>query len=124
MATKPLAGELTEEQWQQRVTTFATLNGWRSYHTYDSRRSDPGFPNLVMIRDGVLIVAELKTDKGKVTKAQMEWLALFASVGLRTNAEVGAYIWRPRDWTTIQNVLKRRGAVLPSTLGVLEEPRR
>jgi Holliday junction resolvase len=116
LATKPLAGELTEEQWQQRVVTFATLNGWRSYHTFDSRRSDPGFPDLVMIRDGVLIVAELKTDKGKVTKAQMEWLALFASVQAQTNAEIGAYIWRPSEWATIQRILARRQPLLPSQI--------
>jgi hypothetical protein len=34
--------------------------GWLTYHTHDSRRSAAGFPDLVFLRDGVMIVAECK----------------------------------------------------------------
>jgi hypothetical protein len=35
---------MTERTWQDQVVEAATLFGWAVYHTYDSRRSAPGFP--------------------------------------------------------------------------------
>jgi hypothetical protein len=48
-----------------------------------------------------LILAELKTDRGKVTPHQAEWLELLgACPGVET------YLWRPADFDTIAEVLK------------------
>ena len=64
------------------------------YHTWNSRRSEPGFPDEVIVlpRTGRLIVAELKSEKGRVSKNQQRWLDAFATI---PGAEV--FVWRPRD---------------------------
>jgi hypothetical protein len=89
----------SEKEWQWRVVNFAEAHGWKYYHTYDSRRSPEGFPDLVLLRPGRIVVAELKTDKGKVTAAQQEWLEAWQAAG----AEV--YVWRPSMWAEVQEVL-------------------
>lgn len=96
---------MSEEEWQGVVLKLAALYGWTlTYHTYDSTRSNPGWPDLVLFRPpGELLVVELKTDKGRVKAAQQEWLAALACSGVETA------IWRPRDLDSIVHPrLKRR----------------
>ena len=45
---------MTEKQWQALVQETAQLAGWMAYHTYDSRRSAAGFPDLVLARERVI----------------------------------------------------------------------
>ena len=89
----------SEKQFQQAVIDFAILKGWKYYHTYNSRRSVPGFPDLVLVRERVIFV-ELKREGGKLTEAQHEWCA---AISHAKNGEV--YIWRPSDWPEIERVL-------------------
>ena len=63
-------------------------------------QSAPGFPDLTMVRRGKLVFAELKTEKGNLTKAQAWWLA-----GLK-QAHPHVYLWRPSDWREIEEVLR------------------
>ena len=64
---------MTEKQFQASVVQCAVLMGWMVYHPHDSRKSEPGFPDLTMARghktdDGVesrLVFAELKVSEGK-----------------------------------------------------------
>lgn len=97
---------LTEREFQQRVTDLATLHGWRWYHTHDSRRSPSGFPDLVLVRPNRLIFAELKSNTGRTTPQQEAWLAALRQVSHSTN--VAAYLWRPADWPTIIDELTSR----------------
>jgi hypothetical protein len=90
---------LTERQWQAQVVDAARLLGWRVYHTHDSRRSEPGWPDLALVRDR-LIMAELKTDRGRVSLAQREWLDALRA------ADVETYLWRPADWDDVIAILK------------------
>ena len=90
---------LTEKKFQESVIHMARLHRWLVYHTHDSRRSQPGFPDLTMVRHGKLIFAELKTDKGKLTKDQAWWLA-----GLK-QAHPDVFVWRPSDWREIEKIL-------------------
>ena len=53
----------TEKEWQATVILTARTLGWTVYHTHDSRRSEPGFPDLVLARETLLMFVELKTDK-------------------------------------------------------------
>lgn len=92
---------MTEAQHQAAVVELAEFCGWRVYHTYDSRRSHPGWPDLVLVRPPELIIAELKTDKGRVTRAQQDWLDDLAA------CEVETVVWRPRDFGAIHQRLKR-----------------
>ena len=90
---------MTEEEWLQQVRELARLKGWLNYHTRSSRRSDPGFPDLVLVRGDRLIFAELKREKGRLTESQRTWLeALQQTIG-----EV--FTWRPSDWERVEKVL-------------------
>ena len=92
--------EPSEKQFMETVIEYAMYKKWLPYHVFDSRRSTPGFPDLIMLRAGRLVVAELKVKKRKPTKAQEVWLAEFA---LCHGAEV--FVWYPSDWDEIERVL-------------------
>jgi len=92
---------VTEKDFQRTVLELAKLTGWQTYHTFDSRRSEAGFPDLVLARDGRIIAAELKTESGRVTEAQRDWLTALASC-----PGVEVFVWRPSDWTAIEQTLK------------------
>jgi hypothetical protein len=97
---RPKQPELSEKEFQERVVFAARSLGWLVYHTYDSRRSEPGFPDLTMVRRGRLIFAEMKKNTGVCTDAQQRWLAELE----QTECEV--YLWRPDDYEEILEVLK------------------
>ncbi|MCC6312227.1 MAG: hypothetical protein IT345_15125, partial [Trueperaceae bacterium] len=59
-----------ERDFQALVVQLARLRGWRVYHTFDSRRSPAGFPDLVLARPPRLVIAELKSEKGRVADEQ------------------------------------------------------
>ena len=54
-------GTVSEKELMTTVCTMAQLHGWLVYHTYDSRRSTPGFPDLCLLRPSRCILAELKS---------------------------------------------------------------
>lgn len=100
-----LAAQMTEAALERAVEEAATLSRWRVYHTRDSRGSNPGFPDLVLVRRGRLIFAELKTERGRVSPDQKGWLEALEFVGdlvqmPHDRGEVGVevYVWRPADW--------------------------
>jgi len=93
-----------EADFLRAVTDLATLAHWLCYHTYDSRRSQAGFPDLVLVRGDKLIFAELKTNRGRVKPAQREWLDTLSSMA-DGQAGVSIYLWRPRDWDGIVGIL-------------------
>lgn len=99
------ARAFTEKAFQEQVLDLARLSGWRCYHTHDSRRSAPGFPDLVLCRPPVIVFAELKTEVGKTRPEQREWLAALGGCG-----GVEARLWRPSDWKEIERTLVTRGA--------------
>lgn len=76
--------DVSERDWQQQVLDLLEYHQWISYHTYDSRRSQPGFPDLVALhpKAGDILVLELKTERGKATPSQLQWLAWFEACGI------------------------------------------
>jgi hypothetical protein len=86
---------LSEKAWQGQVLQLAALYRWSHFHPYDMRRSDEGWPDLVLVRVPELVVVELKTDTGRLTAAQNEWLRRLAECGLET------HVWRPRDFDDV-----------------------
>ena len=94
---------MTEREWQAQVVDAARLMGWRVYHTHDSRRAAPGWPDLALVRDR-LVMAELKTETGRVSPEQQQWLALLDAAGVET------HLWRPSDLDEVLAVLKRRNS--------------
>jgi hypothetical protein len=101
MTATALNRAMTEKELSQQVQQLAKLKGYKVYHTFLSVYSEPGFPDLCMAKEGRLIFAELKTERGKVTQAQKEWLETLAD---SKSCEV--YIWRPGDWDEIVKVLE------------------
>lgn len=101
--------QTSEKAFQAKVVKYAVERGWddpKPYHTFDSASSEPGYPDLVMVRvggDGVgrLIYAELKVPGGRVTKAQRRWLESLEAV-----RGIEVYLWFPDMWDTIAEVLK------------------
>lgn len=86
-----LAKTMTENALLNQVRALASALGWLAYHTHRSDRSEPGYPDLTLVKGGRLIFAELKTEKGKTTPAQQAWLAALEA----STAEV--YLWRPHQ---------------------------
>lgn len=81
---------LTEAQWQKRVIATAHQYGWLVHHGRPARtkdgwvtpiEGDPGFLDLVLARDHVVIIPELKTDTGRFQPGQPEWLAALGPYG-------------------------------------------
>jgi hypothetical protein len=97
----------TEAQLQQAIIELARALGWLVYHTFDSRHSAEGFPDLVLVRQGELIFAELKSAVGKVKPEQQLWLDVLDTVSGRADPQVKVYIWRPADWPEIERALAR-----------------
>ena len=86
---------MTEKELEGLVKDTAASFGWMRYHTFDSRRSTPGFPDDVLVHPttGRLLFRELKTEKGAVTEAQTLWLET-----LHEAKAPSASVWRPKDW--------------------------
>ena len=92
---------MTERELMEQVRQLADIHGWLTYHTFDSRRSTKGFPDLVLTRPPRVIFVELKTQNGRLLEAQKYWLGELAQC-----PGVESYIWRPSDWERVLEVLR------------------
>lgn len=93
---------MTERDFQQQIIDLATTLGYWVHHTPDSRRSTPGWPDLVLMRGGEsprLYFVEVKKEKGRVTREQQMVLDLLTDCGQN------AYVWRPSMWPDIMVTL-------------------
>jgi hypothetical protein len=88
--------KVSEKAFMQQVRDLARLRGWLCYHTHDSRRSEPGFPDLVLLKPPLLLFVELKRDGEAPTKAQERWLGSLSGV-----ARVSVQVWSPQDWDEV-----------------------
>jgi hypothetical protein len=95
----------TEKEFARQVTDLARILGWTHYRTWISVRSPSGFPDLILAKPGrPLVLAELKSERGRLSPAQRAWLEL-----LRQVPGVEIHIWKPSDWESIVAVLSRDG---------------
>lgn len=98
----------SEGEFQDAVIDVAHHYRWLVYHARAVRlasgrwgvpmQGDPGLPDLVLARAGVLLLRELKTDTGDVEPQQERWLQA---------AGLFAEVWRPSDWQRIIAELSR-----------------
>ncbi len=95
-----LDGSYAEKDWAQVVVDYATVQGWLVYRTWNSIHSPAGYPDLTMVRGTRLVVAELKSEKGRLSPHQKVWVAKLENV-----AGVEVYVWRPSDWPAVRDVL-------------------
>lgn len=93
----------SEATFQKHVIELAEMYGWKWHHETDSRRSKAGFPDLVLwhVLEDRMIFAELKRDKGYLSKKQKDVMSDLECISL-----VESYVWRPRDWPIIVLRLK------------------
>lgn len=93
-----------EKDFQAAVVRLAKLCGWQVFHQYDSRKSEPGWPDLVLMRPPVILFRELKRAlrPQAVTIPQRKTLRMLAQCGQDTA------IWTPADWKKIEETLQRR----------------
>lgn len=104
-----------ERDLQRTIVELAHLTGWRVHHVRTAAnqrgrwetpiQGDPGFPDLVLAKPGRLVIAELKSDTGKLSPDQEAWLATLSSV-VRVSPGFEVHIWRPCDWSLIERTLK------------------
>jgi hypothetical protein len=111
---------VTERELQKGVIDCARIFGWRVAHFRAAQTArgwrtpveadGAGFPDLVLVRDGRLIFAELKGDGGRIRSEQAEWLTALHKVGI----PVEAHVWTPEDWTSgrIEQILSPPGVTV------------
>lgn len=103
-------GAMLERDFATQVEHLLTLYRWTWKHDEPalrqsgtwatSFRGHRGFPDYIATRDGRLIIAEIKNERGKLTVGQVEWIGKLN----QTAAEV--YVWRPQDLDQVKEVLR------------------
>lgn len=117
MSFLPPLPKLTEGRWMRQILTLARMYGFGSWHDRATNfprrcpscktelrmiRNDPGWPDLFLLRDDTLIVAELKADRGRrPTEAQRAWLDAFRRV-----KRIVVTVWRPSDLEEVLRTLR------------------
>lgn len=96
---------MLEAEFQSQVRQLCKIRGLLVYHTQDSRRSDPGFPDLVIVGSRRMIYRELKKQDGRVSAMQQYWIDRLTDLGQ------DAGVWRPSDMPRIVQELGTLGAI-------------
>lgn len=87
--------ELFRWTWKHDEPAVRQSGTWAT-----SFRGARGFPDYIATRDGRLLFAEIKNERGKLTPGQNLWLEQLRE----TPAEV--YVWRPQDLEEIKGILR------------------
>lgn len=110
----------SESAFQAAVIDYARRRGWRVAHFRKVRTVDKfgrprwrtpvaadgdGFPDLVLVRRGEILFAELKAEDGSVDPEQRLWRSALELVE-ESSPAVRYRVWRPRDWTTLEDELR------------------
>ncbi len=89
-----------EVPFMEQVIEFLRICGWLCYHTKDSRKSAPGFPDIIALKGKRQLVIETKRVGEEPDEAQERWLRVYVDAG----AEV--YAWTPDGWPEIERIVK------------------
>jgi hypothetical protein len=94
---------MSEDDLLRCVLDLAKLYGWRTLHIRPARTAKGyrtplqgdgvGWPDIFAVKGDNVVIAELKTEKGKTTPEQEAWLA-----ALYYHCDNEPMIWRPADW--------------------------
>jgi transcriptional regulator with XRE-family HTH domain len=97
---------LTEAEFQGRVMDYAQRCGWMRVHYRPAQQrgkwvtaitGDVGAPDLILARNGRVLLVELKKEDGRFRPGQQEWL---------TAAGDNGRLWKPSHWDAIVEELK------------------
>jgi hypothetical protein len=109
-----------EEDFQKLVIDLARLNGWRCHYQPDwvhrlirmagqrGQRGDRdwpdrGWPDLILVRPPVLLIAELKSATGTLEPSQRAWIADLRACG------VDVRVWKPKNEAEVRATLEGAG---------------
>jgi hypothetical protein len=89
---------MTEAQLQRRVREVTKQLGYLHYHTSNSRKSERGFPDSLVVHPsgGTLWALELKVERAIPTREQQSWLT-----ALRQVTRVEAGVCYPQDLESV-----------------------
>ena len=95
---------LSEKDLQEQILAEAETYNWLVFHDNDSRRNNAGFPDLVLVKGGKIIFAELKREskRAKLSDEQDVWIA---ELKRASSKNVMVAVWRPSDRDHIWAVL-------------------
>jgi hypothetical protein len=98
-AIEVLAAAMSEDDLLVSVTCgtrsrpgLCKLYGLKWYHPWSSKNSVSGWPDLACAGPGGIVFAELKTQRGRVSPAQREWITALEHAGQ------AVFVWRPEDF--------------------------
>lgn len=100
---------VSEKTFMAEVVNILRSCGWRVYHTFDSQRSERGYPDITAVhpsRRPGLILAELKSQKGRVSQHQQQWLDALQVVADRSHGSLYVGLWRPSDLDEVARVAR------------------
>ena len=103
----------SEAEFQATFIEWLELHRW-TVHAERPARSDkgwrtpiqgrPGFFDVVAVKDGTLLLAELKSETGRVTEDQQHWITSACHVA-RSRSCIMVMLLRPSDWPKIAALL-------------------
>ena len=110
MASKTAAPPMVENDLLNLVIDYAQRMGWLVAHFRPAMLKDgtwrtavsadgKGFPDLVLVRERVVVWVELKKEGGKLSPEQIVWRDALQAAGQEW------YVWQPSDWSEIERVL-------------------
>lgn len=83
---------MPESELQAAVAGACRELDLKHYHTHNSRRSEKGWPDSVIVGPHGVLYRELKRQSGYPTRDQREWIAALTAAGQ------DVAVWRPSDW--------------------------
>jgi hypothetical protein len=94
-----------ENCFAAQIVELAKLNNWLvdATPTWRPTATTAGVPDLRLVGRGQMIWAEVKREKGRLSRAQEIWCWELSRAGATWR------IWRPSDWPEIKRTLCREG---------------
>lgn len=112
-----LLRDVPESDVLAEVLRACRAGGWRIFRVSDSRRQvgdrlvgdalAKGWPDVFAVRGVQQVAVECKTEVGKVTREQVEWLRALAGSG------AAVFVARPSNAAEVSAWLRRRRGVSP-----------
>jgi Holliday junction resolvase-like predicted endonuclease len=97
LATDTVARAMSEAKLFEGVADLLKGCGWHYFHisakAYKGNAVRAGFLDLIAVKNGRLVFAELKRERQDPSDEQREWLEDLRRVAF----SVEAYVWRPLD---------------------------
>lgn len=114
---------MSERELQEAVIDMAHVFGWKVAHFRPAQNSrgdwrtpvaadGKGFPDLVMVSAHAIFFIELKSEKGRLTPEQRDWLDRLSHKNhdwdWNEGCTLNTMVWKPDHWKdgTIEKLLR------------------